>query len=98
MLDTNGRQASRLIALLQLSTFCHVAVNVRRLVFTVPWDDLQSVIVAFPGHTHLPYFQIYTIVWLEVYGNRIVSPHLATRAIIEFYSHVLGKEQYVNLQ
>ena len=75
-----------------------MAVSVRCLFLTLPWDDLQSVIVAFPGHTHLLYFIIYTIVWLGEYGNRIVSPHLATRAIIEFYSHVLGKEQYVNLQ
>ena len=75
-----------------------MTVSVRCLFQTVPWDDLQSVIVAFPGNTGLLYFQIYTIVWLGVYGNRIISPHLATRAIIEFYSHVLGKEQYVNLQ
>ena len=75
-----------------------MAVSVQCLFQTVPWDDPQSVIVAFPGHTHLLSFQIYIIVWLGVYGNRIVSPHLAARAIIEFYSHVLGKEQYVNLQ
>ena len=31
-----------------------MAVIVICLILTVPWVDLQYVIVAFPGHTHLP--------------------------------------------
>ena len=32
---------------------CVVAVCIMCLFLTVPWVGLQSVIVAFPGHTHL---------------------------------------------
>ena len=31
-----------------------MTVLVLCLILTVPWVDLQYVIVAFPGHTHLP--------------------------------------------
>ena len=42
-----------LVALLLLSLECLLTVNVLRLFLTVPWIGLQSVIVAFPDHTHL---------------------------------------------
>ena len=42
-----------LVALLLLSYRCIVTLNVLWLFFTVPWVDLQCVIVVFPDHTHL---------------------------------------------
>ena len=42
-----------LVALLILSSVCHVDVNVLCNFLTVPWVGLQCVIVAFPCHTHL---------------------------------------------
>ena len=39
-----------LVALLNLSTWCHVMVE--WLFFAVPWGCLRFVIVAFPDHTH----------------------------------------------
>ena len=41
------------VALLQLFSFCHIAVLVLYLFFVVPWVGLRSMIVAFPGHIHL---------------------------------------------
>ena len=41
------------VALLLLSYRCIVTLNVLWLFFTVPWVDLQCVIVVFPDHTHL---------------------------------------------
>ena len=34
---------------------CVVTVCILCLFLTVPWVGLQSVIVAFPGHTNLPF-------------------------------------------
>ena len=42
-----------LVALLVLSYRCTVTINVLWLFLTMPWVDLQCVIVGFPGHTHL---------------------------------------------
>ena len=44
-----------LIALLQLSSIGHAAVSVLCLFLMMPWVSLQYVIVAFPGHTNLPF-------------------------------------------
>ena len=41
------------VALLELSSWCLVTVNVVWLFLTVPWVGLQCVIVVFPDHTHL---------------------------------------------
>ena len=43
----------RLVALLQFSSSCQVAVSVLCLFFTVPRIGLQCVIVKFRGQTHL---------------------------------------------
>ena len=43
-----------LIALLNLSSWCHVMVE--RLFLTVPRGCLQFVIVVFPDHTHLLFY------------------------------------------
>ena len=43
----------KLVAKLLLSYRCIVTVNVLWLFLTVPWVDLQYVIVVFPDHTHL---------------------------------------------
>ena len=48
-----------LIALLNLSSWCLVMVE--RLFLTVPQDHLQFVIVVFPDHTHLLFFNIYPL-------------------------------------
>ena len=42
-----------LVALLLLSYECSVTVYVLWLFLTVPWVDLQCVIVVFSDHTHL---------------------------------------------
>ena len=42
-----------LVALLSLSSWCHVIVV--WLFLAVPWVCLQFVIVVFPDHTHLMY-------------------------------------------
>ena len=46
-----------LVALLNLSSWCLVMVE--WLFFAVPWGCLRFVIVVFPDHTHLLFFQIY---------------------------------------
>ena len=38
-----------------LFSFCQVTVSVLCPFLTMQWDGLQYVIVAFPGHTHLPF-------------------------------------------
>ena len=43
----------KLVALLLLSYRCLVTINVLWLFLSVPWIDLQYVIVVFPDHTHL---------------------------------------------
>ena len=45
-------QKRRLVALLKLSSFSHIAINFLGLFLRVPWAGLHSVIVAFPGHAH----------------------------------------------
>ena len=47
------KRKRKLIALLLLSYRCIVTINVLWLFLTVPWVDLQFVIVVFPDHTHL---------------------------------------------
>ena len=42
-----------LVALLVLSYRCTVTINVLWFFLTMPWVDLQCVILGFPGHTHL---------------------------------------------
>ena len=51
--EINSLRKRELVALLELCSCCGVAVSVLCLFLTVPWNDLWSVIVAFPGHTHL---------------------------------------------
>ena len=43
----------KLVALLKLSSWCLVTVNVLWLFITVPWVGLQCVIVVFPDHSQL---------------------------------------------
>ena len=45
-----------LVALLSLSSWCLVIVV--WLVLAVPWVCLQFVILVFPGHTHLLFFDV----------------------------------------
>ena len=47
------KRKRKLVAFLLLSYRCIVAVDVLWLFLTVPWVDLQCVIVVFPDHTHL---------------------------------------------
>ena len=47
------KRKRKLVALLLLSCRCIVTINVLWLFLTVPWNNLQYVIVVFPGHTHL---------------------------------------------
>ena len=49
--------SSWLVALLLLSYGCLVTVNVLLLFLTVPCVGLHCVIVVFPGHTHLPFYE-----------------------------------------
>ena len=42
-----------LVAVLLLSSWCIVSVNVLGLSITVPWVGLQCVTVIFPDQTHL---------------------------------------------
>ena len=41
-----------------LSMCCHVAVSVLPLLFSMPWVELWSVMVAFSDHTHLLYVDL----------------------------------------
>ena len=45
-----------LVALLNLSSWCHVMVE--RLFLAVPWGCLRFVIVVFPDHTHLLFLAV----------------------------------------
>ena len=49
------KRKRKVVALLLLSYRCIVTINVLWLFLTVPWVDLQSVIVVFADHTHLLY-------------------------------------------
>ena len=62
-----------LVALLVLSSWCHVAVIGICPFFNVSWVGLQRVIVAFPGHSHLLSDRITT----RYLSLRIVSLALA---------------------
>ena len=44
-----------LVALLNLSSWCHVMVE--RLFLAVPWACLRFVILVFPDHTHLLFYE-----------------------------------------
>ena len=48
-----------LVALLNLSSWCHVMVE--QLFLAVPWGCLRFVIVVFPDHTHLLFLSIFDI-------------------------------------
>ena len=52
---------SELIALLNLSSWCLVMVE--RLFLAVPRGCLQFVIVVFPDHTHLLFFQQFFLIY-----------------------------------
>ena len=52
-----------LIALLNLSSWCLVMVE--RLFLTVPRGCLQFVIVVFPDHTHLLFFQAFSSLFMK---------------------------------
>ena len=43
----------KLVALLLLSYWCIVTINVLLLFLTVPWVGLQYAVVVVPDHTHL---------------------------------------------
>ena len=46
------KRKRKLVTLLLLSYRCIVTINVLWLFLTVPWVDLQCVIVVFADHTH----------------------------------------------
>ena len=50
------KRKRKLVALLSLSYRCIVTVNVLWIFPTVPWVGLQGVIVVFPDHAHLLFF------------------------------------------
>ena len=52
-----------LIALLLLSYRCLATVYAVWLFLTMPWIDLQCVIVVFPDHTHLLFYLFIFIVY-----------------------------------
>ena len=47
------KRKRKLIALLLFSYSCIVTINVLLLFHTVPWVDMQCVIVVVPDHIHL---------------------------------------------
>ena len=55
---------------------CVVVVCVLCLFLTVPWAGLQSVIVAFPGHTHLLFTRTHTLFILIYASIAIVRNNL----------------------
>ena len=55
-----------LVALLDLSSWCLVMVE--RLFLVVPQDCLQFVIVVFPDHTHLLFYQM-NMIWKSGTGQ-----------------------------
>ena len=62
-----------LVALLLLSSDCHVAVSVLCLCLMVPWIGLQCVIVVVPGHTRLLFnnkWQMLLVVEMLYYGYK----------------------------
>ena len=68
------KRKRKLVALLLLSYRCVVTINVLRLFLTVPWAGLQCVIVVFPDHTHLLFYNVcnyyligrFMIMWLFI--------------------------------
>ena len=63
---------TELVALLKLCPCCRVTVSVLCLFLAVPWVGLWSVIVAFPGHTHLLFepFSFTSAMFLYLYLSR----------------------------
>ena len=59
-----------LVALFNLSSWCHVMVG--RLFLTVSWVCLRFVIVVFPDHTHLLFF-LFTVESLSLLYLLVVS-------------------------
>ena len=55
------KRKRKLVALLILYYRCIVTINALWLFLTVPWVDLQCVIVVFPDHTHLIFYSILNI-------------------------------------
>ena len=47
-----------LVALILLPYICIVTIHVLWLFLTVPWVDLQCVIVVFPDHTYLHFLSL----------------------------------------
>ena len=67
-----GREREReLVALLYLCSCCHVTISFLCLFFAVSWVGLWSVIVAFPGHTHLLHDSCVCEAWLQLLAHRI---------------------------
>ena len=64
-----------LIVLLNLSSWCFVMDE--RLFLAVPGGCLQFVIVVFPDHTHLLFFNVYSVLlsvtddWLVRFSNKL---------------------------
>ena len=62
-----------LVALLNLSSWCLVMVE--RLFLAVPWGCLRFVIVVFPDHTHLLFFNLMSLSFYSNDHRRISVPH-----------------------
>ena len=68
------KRKRKLVALLLLSYRCIVTINVLCLFLTVPCAGLQYVIVVFPGHTHIHFYNVcnnyligrFMIMWLFI--------------------------------
>ena len=58
----------KLVAFVLLSYRCIVTITVLWLFLTMPWVDLQCVIVVFPDHTHLPFGM--NRIWANASANR----------------------------
>ena len=73
-----------LIALLNLSSWCLVMVE--RLFLAVPRGCLQFVIVVFPDHTHLLFFQF----------NLLLSPYPCFIPLLYLDLYVLGDDALIS--
>ena len=59
------KKKRKLVALLLLSHRCIVIINVMWLFLTVPLVSLHCVIVVFPYHTHLHFYQYFKVCWRQ---------------------------------
>ena len=80
-----------LVAVLKVSSLCHVAVMVLCLLHTVSWVGLQYVIVAFPDHTDL-LFEVYRLFICKLEEDNDSQPSLLKKLILWKFT---GKRQTV---